>query len=252
MRDYKNEAIIQRTVTLPSKGKLYNGVNPEVTLRGMTIRDEIIRLNASEYDYKPLADMLDRCIISEMGISAYDLCLGDFQYLIFQLRGLTYGNSIELNVQCPYCRTVNQITVEIDEIPLRETSWEELQDVANIELPMTKERITLNPMTPRLIDKIKSETKKSKKRAKANEAELFVKLSASIASIEDVNDNDFDIEEWIESLPMMDVNTILQKSQELDTLIGLDLSKELTCELCGLDFNTTLVVGKDFFRPRVR
>ena len=250
MRDYQNEALLQKTVTLPSKGKLYNGINPEVTLRGMTIRDEIIRLNASENEFKPLADVLDRCIISDLGMSAYDLCLGDFQFLLFQLRAITYGNTMTLETRCPYCGSFNHYDIAIDEIPLVRYTMDEIMDTANLELPITKERITLNPMTPRLLDKMKSEAKKAKKHTKAHEADLFIKLSACIASIEDV-DEEFDIDDWLEKLPMMDINTILQYSNKLDTMIGLDLSTVLTCDTCGLDFESSITIGKDFFRPRV-
>lgn len=249
--NYENEALFQRTVMLPSKGALYQNVNPNVTLRGMTIRDEIIRLNASEYDYKPLADMLDRCILNDIGISSYDMCLGDFQYLLFQLRALTYGSSLTLSSRCPYCGMVQESVIKIDDIPLQETTIQDLQDVANIELPVTKERITLNTTTPRILDKLTSEVKKGKRKGKGSEPELFLKLSACIGSIEGVGE-DFDIDMWLEDLPMMDVNTILQHSAKLDNMIGMDLTRVVTCNTCKLDYDSGISVTKEFFRPTIQ
>ena len=244
------ENLLQKSITLPSKGKLYDNLeSPELTLRGMTIRDEIIRLNANDNDFKPLADMLDGCIISDFSMSSYDLCLGDFQYLLFQLRALTYGDSMTITSRCPHCGSVNTVNISIDDIPLSDYSFDEIADVANIELPMSKARITLAPTTPRILDKIKSGTKRSKKK-RLEENEIFLKVNNAIGSIEGAG-GEFDIDDWLESLPMKDINAILQTSAKLDSMVGLNLVNDTSCEMCGLEYPTTIVVGKDFFRPKV-
>ena len=74
---------------LPSLGKIYNcDVNPNVKLRSMTVAEEMKRLNSSDRPYKNLADIIDDCLIDKPGISSYDMCLGDFQYLLHKLRAL--------------------------------------------------------------------------------------------------------------------------------------------------------------------
>ncbi len=88
-----NEAVIAETFTLPSKGKVYvEDVNPEVILSSMTTKHEMLRLSATEDNQRLMADIIDDCIQSEVGISAYDMCLADYQFLMYKLREVTFGN----------------------------------------------------------------------------------------------------------------------------------------------------------------
>ena len=52
----------------------------------MTTNEEMKRLSRSqERPNKPMADVIDDCLVQGPGISAYDLCIGDYQYLMYKL-----------------------------------------------------------------------------------------------------------------------------------------------------------------------
>lgn len=76
---------IAERYTLPSHGLLYEkDVNPEIKLRSMTVRDEMKRL-APVTDgtiYRNMAEIIDSCLVEKPGISSYDMCIGDYQFLL--------------------------------------------------------------------------------------------------------------------------------------------------------------------------
>lgn len=75
---------ITEDCTLPSLGLVYSKpVNPNVKLRSMTTEEEMRRLAHTERPYKVLCDIIEDCIVGDkLGISVYDVCLGDYQYLL--------------------------------------------------------------------------------------------------------------------------------------------------------------------------
>ena len=83
---------IQEEYSLPSKGMLYGkSFDPLVKLRSMTVAEEMKRLTATDYPYKNMSEIIDDCIINKLPISTYDMCLGDYQYLLHRLRVVTSG-----------------------------------------------------------------------------------------------------------------------------------------------------------------
>ena len=74
---------IVESFELPSKGKIYDTpVNSVFRLRSMTTEDEMKRLSHSEDQYKLLSEIIDSCMLEPIGISSYDMHLGDYQYIL--------------------------------------------------------------------------------------------------------------------------------------------------------------------------
>ena len=77
---------ISEYLTLPSKGLIYDKkVAPEIHMSSMTTRHEMQRLAPSKSQFKTLCDIIDDCMIEKLGISSYDMCTGDYQFLLFKL-----------------------------------------------------------------------------------------------------------------------------------------------------------------------
>ena len=123
--------VIEETYTLPSLGKVYDvEVNPEITLRSMTTADEMKRLGTSEKRYKLMAEIIDDCMTENPGISAYDMCIGDYQFLLHKLRIVTYGPEYEVVSKCPFCGALSRGTLNLEELPVHQFS-EDLYDLKN-------------------------------------------------------------------------------------------------------------------------
>lgn len=247
----KKDYLIAEYVTLPSEGKIYFGqaVNPQVQLRSMTTKNEIQRLAPSDLLYKNLCDVLDDCIVDDIGISAYDLCLGDFQYLLYKLRAITYGENIQLEATCPSCLAKHTIEVSLNDfLPINEMdNFEELHE---IELPKTHQRVTLNIQTPRTLDQITLNAARIKQRRPgAPDPTLVTTIQACIDSIDGKKPDPLTFDSWVENLPMADTNKITLASQKLNDMVRVDTDIISICPTCKLEHTVRFKVTPEFFRP---
>lgn len=245
----ENSYIVTETYSLPSQGKIYSRqVNPEVQLTSMTTRHELLRLSPSEKSYENLAKVLDECIVNDIGISAYDLCMGDFTYLLYKLRAVTYGPELTFIATCPKCGKKHEIKVNIDELEAIEFS-DEIDKYRKFTLPKTKHEVELFLRTPRMLDDVLLESAKKTPKGGVNQ-ELIFGISAMVKSI-DGNEPDRIVLDWIRDLPMMDTNTILRYAEKLNSSIGVNETAEVFCPNCGNKYTTGVKVGPTFFRPAV-
>ena len=66
-----NNYTIMNEYTLPSKGLVYDRqINPNFKLRSMTTVEEMKRLNHSEKPNVNIAEIMDDCLVENIGISA--------------------------------------------------------------------------------------------------------------------------------------------------------------------------------------
>lgn len=243
---------IAEVFTLPSKGLIYEeSVNPEVVLSSMTTRHEMLRLSATEDSQKIMSQIIDDCIDSDLGISSYDLCLGDFQYLLFMLRVVTFGNEYELNGKCPFCGFSQNISINLDEMRIKEYD-NSLAELLEVELPKRGNKVKLTLQTPRMLDRINTKIKEYRKKHKdsdENPAILYT-IMASIEEIDGETPNQFSLEEWIKNLPLADTNVLINRIDLINNQIGIDLDVESECRICGTEYLIPFRINQTFFRPR--
>lgn len=112
---------IQETFTLPSKRQIYEKpINPEITLRSMTTMDELKRLSHSDLPYKNMCELIDDCMVGNNKFSSYDMCIGDYQFLLHKLRIVTYGTDYNIVVSCPNCRKVKEEKFNLEKLEILE------------------------------------------------------------------------------------------------------------------------------------
>lgn len=249
-----NNFTIANEYTLPSLGKVYSKeINPTFKLRSMTTVEEMKRLNHSDKPNKNIAEIMDDCLLENIGISAYDLCLPDFQYMLNKLRIVTYGPEYKVTSKCPWCGSVNNNTINLDEIHLVEFDDERFQKYSEFELPHTKKMMTLKMQTPRMLDTIATKVKEVRKKNpdfQGDPAFLFT-IETMIDTIDDRVPEKFKLTDFIRKLPMMDTNFILKSAEKLNSLFGLDKEVEHTCSICGLDYTGTFRTTSEYFGPSI-
>ena len=238
--------------TLPSLGKVYGEreVNPHIKLRSMTTNEEMKRLNPSDRPYKTMAEIIDDCLVENPGISSYDMCIGDYQFLMYKLRIVTYGPEYNIACKCPFCLSTSEETVNLDDLPVLGYT-EELEKYLEFDLPRTKAHIKLRMQTPRMLDDISLKSKQFNKKAKAFEGDsafLFL-LKSFIAEVDGEKPEEVFMEQWLRELPAADANYIKRKAQKLNDAIGIDNKLQIKCEVCGLTYDSPFRVGQDFYDP---
>ncbi|MBQ6627836.1 MAG: hypothetical protein IJH65_03295 [Methanobrevibacter sp.] len=244
---------IQEEYSLPSKGQIYSvKFDPCVKLRSMTVADEMKRLTSTDSPYKNMSEIIESCLETKLPVSVYDMCLGDYQYLLHKLRVVTYGPDYKLSIICPYCGEVFDYDINLDELEVYEFD-DTVKPITTFKLPVTGKTIEIGFQTPRDLDNIDKKKKKLKKEFPdlKEDPSLMLNLESMIKTIDGQPVNPITIETFIKKLPMKDSSLILQKAEELNSKVGIDIHINAECPTCGYDINTMFRFTTEFFRPRV-
>lgn len=248
---------LAETYTLPSGGLIYGKkINPEVKIRSMTTVEEMRRLSHTDTPYKTLCDIIDACIVNDIGISSYDMHLGDYQFLLHRLRVVTYGSNYPSSSMCPICGTVNKVTLDLDKLKLKtldEDSAQEYLKLFDLELPRTKKKLKLKFTTPRDLDEVEKEEKEymaENPEEKLNMDYLF-SLMHLIKTVDGKVPNPILLRDFLKKLPLMDTNAILQREIKINNEVGIDTTIENKCSnsKCGAKYKTSFRITSEFFGP---
>ena len=241
---------IAEEFTLPSGGKVYSSkVNANIKLRSMTTEEEMKRLGHSPYVYKMFSDMIDNCLIEKPGISTYDMCLGDYQFLLYKLRTVTYGPDYKIQSFCPICNKLNKITVNLDDLKIN-TYNESLNKSLEFQLPVSKKLIKIRWQTPRMLDEVEKLVKEENSKSfDSVESAVLYNVVYLIDTIDGITYDDVKKEMFVRKLPMRDTNCILQHAKKLVGTVGIDTTFSHKCEGCGQEYKISLPITGEFFGP---
>lgn len=247
------EYTITGNFVLPSKGKIYTEeIDPNVTLRTMTTAEEMRRMSATDFPYKAMSEIIKACMVSGPELHPYDMCLGDYLFLLYKLRTVTYGPFYKVTTTCPYCTTQNIDTINLDELEAKEFD-PEIFNYMQFELPQSKNTVKLKIQTPRMLDTVQEKVKQYRKKSddKSINPELIYTVSTMIDTIDGEQHNPVEVETWVRQLPMLDTQTILIYADKINEFIGISRKLEVECSICRLTYNTNLRINNEFFRPEL-
>ena len=245
------KATIVENYTLPSKGLIYdNPINPDVTIRSMTLAEEMRRLQSTDETYRPMSEVIDDCIENKLPMSSYDMCLGDYQYLLHKLRVVTYGQDYKLSVVCPVCGEVNEIIVKLDELKVNELP-DNYQDLMTITLPRTGDTVKIKFQTPRMLDRIVRDRREMKKQFPDLKGDPNILLTIQ-NTVDEINGRKMTpqaLQEYLKNLPMMDASYLTQAIAKLSDCVGINPAVSFTCKNCGVESPATFRFTSEFFTP---
>ena len=88
----------------------------------MTTNEEMRRVASIDRPYQNLSEIIDACMVEGPGISAYDMCIGDYQYLLHKLRVVTYGPEYKVVNTCQYCGSSTEDIINLEDLNILEYS----------------------------------------------------------------------------------------------------------------------------------
>ena len=243
---------IQETFTLPSKGKIYGDAVPQdITLRSMQLIDEMRMTSPSTYQYKSMCDTIENCIVGGFPIHVYDMCIGDYQFLMHKLRVVTYGNTYPFATKCTSCGTWTTQEINLDELQVLEYD-ESFDNLKIITLPQCGKQIELNFQTPRMLDEI--ERKRNERLAKDSEQldpRLELMLKSVIAKVDGKILTYVQLDTFINKLSMKDINYIIKSADKLNGRIGIDTTIGCHCSKCRANYLSTFCFTPEFYSPSI-
>lgn len=244
---------ISESYTLPSKGLIYDKpIDPNFTIRSMTTAEEMKRLSPTETPYKVMSEIIEDCLTKKLEIPVYDLCLGDYQFLLHKLRVVTYGSDYKMQIQCPNCGEYTVSNTNLDSLSVTEYD-DSIHELTTIVLPQTQKKVELKIQTPRQIEEIALRTKEIKKKMKdlTYDPSILVTIQLMIKTVDGQTLNPVALETFVRKLPMKDANVLLQVAKKLNGKVGLDTDIVAKCGSCGYDVVTTFRFTSEFFGPTV-
>jgi hypothetical protein len=219
----------------------------------MTTEEEMKRLAPSDRQYKNLCEVIDDCMIESPGISSYDMCLADYQYLLHKLRVVTYGSEYRASSTCPYCGSINDTVINLDDLAVETCDMEDVSKHMEFTLPKTGKRVRLSLQTPRSLDEVTVRNKeiKKKSRGQAPDATLMLTMTSLISTVDGEHLDPIKKEDLVRSLPMMDTNYIMKHAQKLVESFGINPTVINDCPVCGLDYTSSFRFSSEFFGPSI-
>ena len=210
---------------LPSKGKIYDKtVDPHIELRSMTARDEMKRLSPSSTPLKTLADIIEGCCIEKPAVHVYDMALGDYEFLLHKLRVVTYGEDYKVALRCSDCGELIETVAKLDQLSVKEFDEEKVNELRSFALPKSGHFITLNFLSPRLVEEMEVKVKDMKRKYKnaTIDFDTLVRLLTNIDLVDGEKKIEHELEKFITNLPALDLQKILNNIDKLNQQIGLD------------------------------
>ena len=253
MNEKQTSYTIMEGYELPSKGKIYDGVevNPHIELRSMTARDEMKRLSPSTTPLKTLADIIEGCCVEKPKIPVYDMSLGDYEFLLHKLRIVTYGEKYNLICKCTECQQTIETEANLGELEIQELDVDTYNATRTFVLPTSGKTITLKHQSPRVIEETEAKVKEMQRKYKgvSINLETLCKLLCNIESVDGHRLNQYDLEEVVNNLSARDMQKILNQIDLLGQEFGIKNLMYVTCPQCHSEIPTFFRFGPEFFRP---
>ena len=179
-------------------------------MRSMTTEEEMRRLSSKGTEYEKLCKIIDSCITDTMDISSYDMCVGDYQGLLYGLRIATYGSSCLNPSICPKCGKLNNHKVDLYNLTPIEFEGFKDEDF-QVVLPRSGKTVVIKMQTPRTLDTIDKDIEEFNKKHPDNDLDMTVlfTLKHCIKSVDGSIYDPIKIESFLRKLPMSDTNALI-------------------------------------------
>jgi hypothetical protein len=216
------------SISLPSKGLLYDVTNPlskgYVEMRYMTAKHEDILTNPNKLakGLNYLINEFAKSLIVDKTIDYKDLVDGDSFQIILASRILSYGSKYEFSYQDkPY-------TIDLSKLPDKKIDTNLFQNKNEFEfmLPMRGIPVTIKLLTVGDLIKFDEEIALLKEKFPEENFNRFVKLKYMIQSIDSNYDREF-IEEFIENkLVGWDISAIFDYHKEISPDVDISFKPD--------------------------
>ena len=237
------------TIDLPSGGKLYPKDSPlssgKIELKYMTAKEEDILTSQNLIKKGTVIEKLLNSLIVTSGVSIDDLLLGDKNAVMVAARILAYGGDYNVEVINPttnekFQHTFDLTACEFKEIP---NDIDYSKNEFELELPVTKVKITFKLLNGADEEKINTELKGLKKIGQ--QAEVTTRLKHVITSVNGESDK-ATISNFVDN--MLSKESLFLRDEVARITPDINLSQEVDIEGEATELDIPMTV--EFFWPK--
>lgn len=243
-------------VPLPSAGKIYSDGPLRdakfLEYREMTTREEDILMSRAYIKKGTVITELIKSCLVDRNINVNSMISGDRNALMIAIRASGYTSNYEPQYTCPACETINNLKINLSDLPIKPLSIEPCEPFENLfefTLPKTKKTVRFRFLTGEEEEKILKTMEIKKKKGIQNDNIVTTRLLSSIVSIDGVTDKN-QISKFVQYMPAMDSLELREYIDENEP--GVDMSVEFACQNCEHVGDITLPMGPSFFWPNAR
>lgn len=274
----EDELVPWEPVTLPSRGLFYGDQIPGgvVEVRPMNIYvEQIMSTQRFAKSGQSIDMVLKHCVrFPTPDFDPVDLLSGDGTFLLFYLRGITYGNLYEFIAQCTNEECRYKMTKTFDLNQLQDTinspkpgneeepfecklpyMSEMVGKPFNVGIRLIRRRDLLSMSNTRKINNLVkpakvSDSKLNKKFRQVQSVQSindFIEKNLNLIIVEAMGSRDRSkIKKLVSRLHSVDSTTIRERLEEVSP--GIDTSIEIECSECGNQMTVNLPITESFFR----
>lgn len=236
------------TIRLPSKGLFYNNneltkdVNDgEIVLHPMQTLDEIIIRNPDGlFQGTAVEKVISRC--APQVLSAGDLFAKDVDYILIQLRKLSYGDEILINFTCQVTEDAkeHQYPININYF-IKQSKELDAGDLKKYKITLNN-GMTLNLRPSTFKEMVKMHQLNDETKTPEELVEIItLSLCAVIQDVDGVTNREH-IKEWLKILRPMDTQDLVSRIADSNNY-GPDLSYTLMCKSCNKNHDISYILN---------
>ena len=235
-------------IDLPSKGKVYPKDSPlssgKIEVKYMTAKEEDI-LTSQNLIKKGvvITELLNSLIVSK-DVSSDDLILGDKNALMVASRILAYGPEYTAEVINPKTGNAFDHTFDLTECNFKNISDDINNNEFEIELPISKQKITFKLLTGRDETSINNELESYKKIGTQVSPELTTRLKHTVTSVNG-DDSKAAISNFVDN--MLSRDSLFLREELNRVAPDIDLTQEIDIE--GETVKVGIPMTVNFFWP---
>ena len=235
-------------IDLPSEGRLYPEGHPlkdgKIEIKYMTAKEEDILTSQNLIKKGVVIDRLLDSLILTNGIKSDDLVLGDKNAIMVAARILAYGPEYTCEVQNPNTGEKSEETFNLADCPFKKLPEGVTENNFEVELPISKKKITFKLLTGKEEAAIEAELKSSSKINSEVKPELTTRLRHTITSV-DGDESKPTINNFVQTLLARDSMHLRKEIRKVTP--DIELSQEIEVGGESVKVDIPLTVG--FFWP---
>jgi len=235
-------------IDLPSEGKLYPEGHPlkdgKIEIKYMTAKEEDILTSQNLIKKGVVIDRLIDSLILTDGVKQDDLVLGDKNAVMVAARILAYGPEYACEVTNPNTGQMITHTFNLADCPFKKLSKDITENKFDVELPISKKKITFKLLTGKEEALINEELKASKKIGTDYSPELTTRLRHTVTSV-DGDESQATINNFVQNLLARDSMHLRKEIKKVTP--DIELSQEIEIGGESVKVNIPMTVG--FFWP---